>query len=192
LGQITTLSIDLGNALRKRKPAKHTSQLRPRARARLVDWTTLMGAGPSVLLLDTNVYISRAAGRLPATLRELIDQSLLFHCSVVLAELAVGVANADPSRPGWPALRDHYVALFAAIPASRLVTPDAQTWTDASVIAGTLARTQGFQTHQRKECLNDVLIFLTAAKAGVTVLTANRDEFDLIQQLAPTGRFVHY
>jgi hypothetical protein len=40
--------------------------------------------------------------------------------------------------------------------------------------------------------LNDVLIFLTAAKAGVPVLTANRDEFDLVQQLAPTGRFVHY
>lgn len=186
------MSIDLGNVLRKRKPAKRTSLLRPQARARLVDWTTLADTGPSILLLDTNVYISRGAGRLSAALREFIDQSLLFHCSVALAELAVGVANADPSRSGWPAPRDHYVALFAAIPASRLVTPDAQVWTDAGVIAGTLARTQGFQAHQRKECLNDALIFLTAAKAGIPVLTANRDEFDLIQQLAPTGRFVHY
>jgi hypothetical protein len=42
------------------------------------------------------------------------------------------------------------------------------------------------------ECLNDALIFLTAAKAGIPVLTANRDEFDLIQQLAPAGRFIHY
>jgi predicted nucleic acid-binding protein len=186
------LSIDLGSALRKRKPAKRTSQLLPRARDKLVDWTALTGAGPSVLLLDTNVYISQAAGRLPAPLRAVIDRSLLFHCSVALAELAVGVANADPSRLGWRALRDHYIELFAAIPASRLVTPDAQIWTDAGVIAGTLARTQRFQPHQRKECLNDTLIFLTAAKVGIPVLTANRDEFDLIQQLAPTGQLVHY
>ena len=37
----------------------------------------------------------------------------------------------------------------------------------------------------------DGLIFLTAAKAGIPVLTANRDEFDLIQRLAPAGRFIH-
>ncbi|GAC1487542.1 MAG: hypothetical protein NVS2B11_13120 [Acetobacteraceae bacterium] len=150
------------------------------------------GGPPLVLLLDTNVYINRAAGRLAPPVRDAIDQALLFHCSVALAELAVGVANADPSRPDWPALRDHYSALFAAIPASRLVTPDAQVWAEAGVIAGTLARTQGFQPHQRKECLNDALISLAAAKAGVPVLTANRDEFDLIQQIAPEGQFIHY
>jgi predicted nucleic acid-binding protein len=184
-------SIDLGRALRQRKSERRTAQLLLRSRDRLVDWTTLSGAGSAVLLLDTNIYISRAAGRLPAPLREVLDRSLLFHCSVALAELAVGVANADPSRPGWPALRDHYIELFAAIPASRLVTPDAQVWTEAGVIAGTLARTQGFQPWQRKECLNDALIFLAAAKAGIPVLTANRDEFDLIQQLAPAGLFIH-
>ncbi len=150
------------------------------------------GGPPLVLLLDTNVYINRAAGRLALPVRGPIDQALLFHCSVALAELAVGVANADPSRPSWTALRDHYSALFAAIPASRLVTPDPQVWADAGVIAGMLARTQGFQPHQRKECLNDALIFLTAAKAGIPVLTANRDEFDLIQQIAPEGQFIHY
>lgn len=144
-----------------------------------------------MLLLDTNVYINRAAGRLTPPLCQLIDTALLFHCSVALAELALGVANADPSRAGWAALKDHYAELFAAIPESRLLTPDAQVWADAGVVAGMLARTQGFQPHQRKECLNDALIFLTAAKAGLPVLTANRDEFDLIQQLAPEGQFVH-
>ena len=185
------MSIDLKVARRKRKPAKRTSQLVLRPRRQLVDLTELPGGLPLVLLLDTSVYINRAAGRLPAPVRDVVDQALLFHCSVALAELAVGVANADPSRSGWPALRDHYSELFAAIPASRLVTPDAQVWADAGVIAGTLARTQGFQPYQRKECLNDALIFLTAAKAGIPVLTSNRDEFDLIQQLAPEGQFMH-
>ena len=62
----------------------------------------------------------------------------------------------------------------------------------AGVVAGTLARIQGLQAHQRKECLNDALILLTAAKAGLPVLTANRVDFDLIQQVAGTGEFVHF
>jgi predicted nucleic acid-binding protein len=164
----------------------------PRPAHQLVAWADLPGPGPLTLLLDTNVYINRAAGRLAAALREVIDQALLFHCSVALGELAVGVANADPAHPGWARLRDHYSALFASVPASRLLTPNAQIWADAGVIAGTLARTQGFQPYQRKDSLNDALIFLTAAQAGIPVLTSNRDEFDPIQQLAPEGRFVHY
>ncbi len=72
------------------------------------------------------------------------------------------------------------------------MAPDTEIWMDAGVVAGTLARTQRFQPHQRKNCLNDALIFLTAAKSGFPVLTANRTDFDLIQQLAPDGRFIHH
>ncbi len=78
------------------------------------------------------------------------------------------------------------------MPASRLLTPDAQTWVDGGLISGVLARTQRFQPYQRKECLNDALILLTAAKAGMAVLTSNRGEFDLIQQIAPEVQFVYY
>jgi hypothetical protein len=116
----------------------------------------------------------------------------LFHCSVCLGELATGVANADPSLPSWLDLRDHYVELFESIPPARLLTPDAQVWTDAGVLAGVLPRTQGLQRHQRKECLNDALIYLTVAKAGLPALTADRDQFDLIQQFAPEGAFIHF
>ena len=186
------MSIDLLGLIRKRKPDKRRVQLSPRPRVELVEWTALKASEPAILVLDTNVYIGRAAGRLPPELRAIIDQGLLFHCAVALSELAVGVANADPAHAGWRKLRDHYAEVFAAIPATRLLSPDAQVWAEAGVVAGTLARTQGYQPHQRKACLNDALIFLTAAKAGLPVLTSHRDEFDLIQQLAPEGRFIHY
>jgi len=141
---------------------------------------------------DTNVYIRAAGGNLPALVQDLVERALLFHCSVCLAELATGVADASPSRPSWSRLRDHYVELFDNIPRARLLNPDAEIWSDAGVVAGVLARTQGFQRHQRKECLNDALIYLTATKAGVPVLTADRNKFDLIQQLAPEGQFIHF
>ncbi len=152
----------------------------------------MVGDGRATLLLDTNVYIRSAAGTLPEAVEKRLDRGLLFHCTVCAAEITTGVANADPARPGWKALRDHYTALIASLPSTRLLTPDDETWAQAGLIAGTLARTQNYQRHQRKESLNDALIFLTAAKAGLPVLTANRDEFDLIQQLAPDGRFIYF
>jgi predicted nucleic acid-binding protein len=188
----TSLTIDFPGSLRRIKPEKRLAQISPRPSGELVAAASIAGSGWTVILLDTNVYIRSAAGTLPAAAVALVDQGLLFHCSVCVSELATGVANANPSHAGWKALRAYYRDLIATFPPTRVLTPDSQIWAEAGLIAGTLARTQGFQPHQRKECLNDALIFLTAAKAGLPVLTANREEFDLIQQLAPQGQFIHY
>jgi len=185
------LNSDLPAALRRYKPERHRAQLAPRPRGKLVAAADIGVAGRPILVPDTNIYIMSAAGSLPDTVRLLLERSLLFHCSVCLTELATGIANFDPARSDWRAVKDHYATLFDAIPDSRILTPDHQLWIEAGVIAGTLARIQSFRKEQRKECLNDALIYLTAGKAGIPVLTANRDEFDLIQQLAPDGRFVH-
>ncbi len=186
------MSIDLRDALRRRKPERRQVQLRARRPGDLVSVEDFAPSGRALLMPDTNVYISAAAGTLPAPVQDLVERALLFHCSVCMGELATGIGNADPSLPAWAALRDHYLELFASIPSARVLNPDAQVWSDAGVLAGVLARTHGFQRHQRKECLTDALIYLTATKAGVPVLTADRRQFDLIQQLAPEGRFVHF
>ncbi|RWE19396.1 MAG: PIN domain-containing protein [Mesorhizobium sp.] len=185
------MTSDMRAALRRYKPERRKNQLKPRPRERLVAAADIDLPGRPMLVPDTNVYIMFASGKLPDVARALVERSLLFHCSVCLSELATGVANFDSSASGWRDVRDHYAALFDAVPATRLLTPDSQIWIEAGVIAGILARTQNFQPHQRKECLNDALIYLTAARSGLPVLTANRDEFDLIQQIAPDGQFVH-
>ncbi len=186
------MSIDLGAALRRVKTEKRRAQLTPRPKDALVAAEQISAPGRAALLLDTNVYIYSAAGRLAPAAAALLDRGLLFHCTVCVAELATGVANANPGHAGWKKMRDHYAALIARMPATRLLTPGPDTWALAGIIAGTIARCQNFAPHQRKECLNDALIYLTAAKAGLPVLTANRDEFDLIQQLAQTGDFLYF
>lgn len=139
------------------------------------------------------MYIHSAAGVLPPDVEELLDGALQWHVSVALGEIATGIANLDPSIPSSLRTRAVYKEVLAAIPRSRLLTPDADAWLAAGMISGTLARTQGYQRHQRKEVMNDALIYLAAAKAGLPVLTANRDEFDFIQQLAGgSGTFIHY
>jgi hypothetical protein len=117
------LSIDFGSALRRLKPDKQRRQIAPRPLSTLVAAADLTGLGRPALVLDTNIYILDAAGLLPATVAQLLDRALLFHCAVCLAELAVGVANADPALPGWATLRDHYARLFEGLPANRVLVP---------------------------------------------------------------------
>ena len=141
---------------------------------------------------DTNVYISNMSGTLPAAVEIMLDNALQWHCSVCVAEITAGIAHYDPAASNWRGVRRQYGILLGAIPDTRLLVPDADTWHLAGVIAGTLARTQNFQPHQRKECLNDALIYLAAAKQGLPVVTANRTEFDMIQQIAPGGSFLYF
>jgi predicted nucleic acid-binding protein len=146
--------------------------------------------GRQVFVPDTNIYIMDAAGILPRAAEIVIDQGLMFHCSVCLAELSVGVGKYAPRAPDWQAVAGHYTEMFASIPANRLLVPDAETWADAGMVAGILARTQSFQRSQSKDLLNDAAIYLCAAKNGLPVLTDNKADFDLLQQLAPNGRFI--
>ncbi|MBV8851413.1 MAG: type II toxin-antitoxin system VapC family toxin [Methylobacteriaceae bacterium] len=186
------MNIDLAGALRRRKPEKRRSQLPPRRLNDLVAAADLFGTAPIALVPDTNVYIRNAAGTLPPAVEAILDRALLFHCTVCLGELAIGIGNADPAHRNWRALRTYYVGLFDSIPQTRILHPDSQAWADAGLVAGTLARIQGYQRDQRNECLNDALILLSAAKMGLPVLTADRRDFELIQQLAPEGQFIYY
>jgi predicted nucleic acid-binding protein len=185
-----SLTIDPGAIARRIKPDKQLTQISTRPPYALVSAADIAGTGRARLLLDTNVYIHEAGGRLPPDAR--VDQCISFHSPVCLAELMTGVGNADPAHPRWTAIRDHYFALIRAVPDHRLLIPDAEIWAEAGLIAGTLSRIQNFQPHQRKECLNDALIYLSAVKAGISVLTADRDAFDRIGQLAGRGHFVHF
>ena len=191
MGRTTGLTIDLRASLRRIKPERWRTQLARRPAAELIAAADL-SPGRYAVLLDTNVYIRIAADSLPLEAGRLVADGLIFHSSACLSELSTGVANADPTLRGWRSLRDFYADVFRRVPEERLLTPDPSVWVEAALIAGTLARTQNYQPHQRKECLNDALIFLSAAKVGVPVLTSDRDDFDLIQQLAPHGRFIHF
>jgi predicted nucleic acid-binding protein len=166
--------------------------LAPRRLDDLVAAADLLGTASIAFVLDTNVYIRDAAGMLPLAVETLLDRALLFHCTVCLGELATGIGNADPAHPNWRATRNHYVGLFDSIPQTRILHPDSQAWADWGLVAGTLARLQGYHRDQRKECCNDSLILLSAAKTGLPVLTADRSDFDLVQQFVPESQFVHY
>jgi len=56
----------------------------------------------------------------------------------------------------------------------------------ATIQAGRIPRVLRLST------LEGALIRPSTAKAGLPVPTANRDEFDVIQQIAPESQFIHF
>jgi len=185
------LTFDLEALLRQTKPEKRTGTLRRRAPKELLHAEQLR-PGPLVLVPDTTVYVDIAAGRLPSAALALIREATQLHSVVCLSELAQGLSISDPKGARYRAMRAYYVELVRRIPANRVSTPDDEVWMRAGMLTGLLARTQSYQAHQRKELLADALIYLSAAKAGVPILTRNAGDFDLLNQMHPAGRIIVY
>jgi predicted nucleic acid-binding protein len=184
------VSIDLADLIRRRKPEKKLQPLKARDRGALQQFKDLRVRSDTKLLLDTGIYISQAAGRLTGDQTEKLARVAQHHCTVCLGEIAVGLANRNVTALSWPDERNFWVEYFAKLPRNRTYAPDAEIWIEAGILAGTLTRLQGFRPHQRKDALNDALIFLTALKHGMPVLTENRRDFDWLQQLGPCGPFL--
>jgi hypothetical protein len=78
------------------------------------------------------------------------------------------------------------------IPAHRLSAPDVELWGIAGILAGILFRLGSFARGAERKCLNDALVYLQARKLGISVLTGNIRDFDMLNQLVPDGRVMMY
>lgn len=183
------MSIDLAALIQRYKPERRLAALPGLSRSKLLLFDELTVRAGMRLLLDTGIYIREAAGRLSPEQRDKLARVERHHCTVCLGEIAVGLANRDVRAATWPDERKFWEDVFAKLPKVRTYAPDAETWAAAGILAGTLTRLQGFQAYQREDALNDALIYLTALKRGVAVLTENRRDFDWLKQLVPSGHF---
>ena len=184
------MPVDVAALRRRYKPERLLPQLSLRSDTGLVPAAAAIGTRR--VLLDTTVYIHELAGTLPAEARRLLDGALHFHSPLCIAEVLSGLSNLHPGSPFFRPAWAHYDHLFSAIPRIRLLTPDEDVLAQAGVVAGLLARTQNYARSGSRTLFNDAAIYLTAAKRGLPVLTANRGDCDLIQQITGVGAFIHY
>jgi hypothetical protein len=179
------LSIDLKKIIRSRKPENHRTKLTARSDTALIRASDIAGKGRQVFVPDKNMPLVAFPRR---------QRPSLTKDDVPLCGLPCGTQrgrrNYTPKAAEWQTVADHYVDMFASIPANRLLVPDSQIRADAGMVAGVLARTQNFQKQQLDELLNDALVYLCAGKYGFPVLTNNKADFDLLQQIAPGGTFI--
>jgi len=159
-------------------------------------------------LLDTTFYLHCSIGKVPSGIRALIAsrQHMVYNCGVACAELAISIGLLDPAdqrtKTTIAAIRAHLHHMSQ----DRTVAPSASAWTEASVLAGILARTQGLavakrglnpdqvccQEGRRRELLLDALIYLTAVEQDMLLISANVRHMDLLLQLHPTRNVLLY
>lgn len=178
-------------SLRRLKPEKRLKGLVYRDRSQLRFLSNLKPPLPK-LLLDTTVYIDVLQGRLPDNMEIALRTGSLWHSSVTEAELAALAGLLDPTHPDTASVIAQVAKSIELRPEHRILTPDRDTWREAGILAGLLARLQRYGKTEQRKVLNDALIFLTATKNGCVVLTRNVTDFDLLMQLDAKGQAVFY
>lgn len=144
------------------------------------------------LLLDTCVYTDQMQGRAPRLVEQLVDTRQVNHSTVAIQQLMHTVGVLDPADPRTAAAVEAVCGQVESMPEHRIFAPDAEVLGRAALLAGMLSRLQGYARDARLKALQDCILFLQAQKLGFVVLTANVAEFDLLLQLAPTGRALFY
>jgi predicted nucleic acid-binding protein len=173
------------------KPERQRQHLhgRPRASLAFIDAVKEL---PSKLLYDTTVYIDCLQGRFPHDAEMVLRTSDAWHSTVTEAELAAACGLLDPGHPQTQTTVQQISAVIEKRPLHRTIPPDRHIWREAGILTGILVRLQSYSKADHRRALNDALLFSTARKHGLTVLTRNISDFDLLQQLDPGGRVLFY
>lgn len=147
--------------------------------------------GPD-LLFDTCVYIDRLQDRTPALVERLVSVRFVSHSTVAIQELMHSVGALDPSHPATKSAIRYIAVAIREMPSNRIQAPDIDTLARAALLGGILCRLQGYRQDSRYRAMQDCTLFLQAHKLGLTVLTANVADFDILLQLIPSARVLFY
>jgi predicted nucleic acid-binding protein len=122
-------------------------------------------------VLDTSVYIGHWERGLHDEALERASRTFVVrHSAVVLSELRRGARTRAAVRT---VERLHRLA-------RTVWEPTPADWWAAGRIIRRLGDAQGWDRNKRRDFQNDALIALTARRHGATVISANRDDFELL------------
>jgi len=131
------------------------------------------------VLLDTSIYITalRAGDDAVLKLRRFTPGAPVWLSSVVLEELYAGVKPQD-SRIVDRLERDFDKA-------GRMLVPNLSDWTLTGKLLARLAVKYGYEQIGQARLTNDALVAMSAARRGITVITANERDFGRLAQFHP-------
>jgi predicted nucleic acid-binding protein len=123
------------------------------------------------VLFDSSMYITalRVGDDAALLMRRWARESPLWLSSVVLEELYAGANPSD--HPVLEKLERDFER------ARRVLIPNLSDWTQAGKILGRLAQKYGYERIGQARLTNDALIATSAARTGITVVTANQRDF---------------
>ena len=157
-----------------------------------LDFIETTSKKPGKLLYDTTVYIDILQNHFPQGGEFMLRAAEAWHSPVTEAELSAAIGLLEPGHSGTGEIIQQIIAVIERRPSYRTIVPDPEIWREAGILSGILARLQGYGKDQRRRAFNDALLFASARKHGCVVLTRNVVDFDLLQQLDPSGNVLFY
>jgi hypothetical protein len=150
-------------------------------------------AADAVLLLDTTVYIDgmKQAG-LPDAIQAMLAIHMIRHSGLCVGGLAFGFGRLDPSHHDTPRNRSAIEAVLERLAPGEFVDLSPSGWARAGVLAGSLARLQGFAQDRRRTLLLDAVLFVTAQEQGLTLVSGNLSDMDLLLRVGGPANVVLY
>jgi predicted nucleic acid-binding protein len=132
------------------------------------------------VMFDSSIYIAALRIRHDAALelRRLAGGEPIWLSSVVLEELYAGASVKNRH------IVDRFERDFDR--AGRVLVPNLKDWAQAGKVLALVAAEYDFEQIGRGRLTNDALIAMSAARTGVTVITANARDFE---KLAKFRRF---
>jgi hypothetical protein len=153
------------------------------------------GAVPAdaVLLLDTTVYIDgmKQAG-LPDAIQALLANHMIRHSALCVGELYFGFGRLDPSHADTPRNRSAIAAVLDRFAPDEFVDLSPSGWARAGVLAGSLARMQGFAQDRRRALFLDAALFVTAQERELTLVSGNLSDMDLLLRVGGAANVLLY
>ena len=131
------------------------------------------------VLLDTSIYIAalRMGDQALVALRRYLPSAPLWLSSVVLQELYAGVKPRD-AHTIEKLERDFERA-------GRVLVPNLSDWAIAGKVLARLAAKYDYESIGQARLTNDALLAMSAARRGITILTANRRDFARLAEFRP-------
>jgi hypothetical protein len=176
------VSDDLGQAAKEALPAAtRTLAYRPRS---TLPMNPASVPDDAVLLLDSTVYIDglKRAG-LPATIQALLANRVVRHSAICVGELAFGFGRLDPGHRDTARNKSAIGRVLSEFAPGSFVDLSPAGWARAGVLAGALARLQGFALDRRRALFLDAALFVTAQESRLTLISGNISDMDLLLQV---------
>ena len=122
-------------------------------------------------LIDTSVYIGHWERGLYDDVLETVRKGFIVrHSAVVISELRRGARTREAERT---------VARLQRL-AREVWAPTAKDWWKAAQLIRSIGDAHDWDRSKRRDFQNDALIALSAKGHGATVITANREDFELL------------
>ncbi len=137
------------------------------------------------VLFDSSIYITalRTGKEAALSLRRLAVDSPVWLRAVVLEELYAGIA------PRGRHVLERFERDFEK--ARRILVPNLNDWAQAGKILARFAAKYDYEKIGQRRLTNDALIAMSAARLGITVITANVRDFLRLAEFPPFRCKVH-